>query len=491
MDIFLESQKYYNVPLIDSQFTPQAHLIYVKYTSDKYFKYSSELFSILCKNSLSDKPKYLFQLSISFYIKILYNCGNSPCLNDLDLLILCSFLLGTKISENQHKCLTITKIKNIYPEKFSKYSNEEVNFGEIICIKTLQYNINILTPYECLLFILRSNNNLPLFNIANNVLEKFFFNKDFLFNTPMQLAKNCLKQIKKQIVIKKPIFFTKKNISIQSTIILHSSKANESISTGTSSFISNANININNKQNIKQRGLIAHKKFLLSNKIRYKNFSKDKFHITKNNSNDYFYNKYYEIKNNNIVNQSINNSNKKLNTINLSKKFEKPRVNSSVNLNNNFISIDNIDKNLYKKPIKKLDIEGYDNNKLINTLSYNDIKNKNKQNNKNIKNKINLLSSINFSENLGSLAQSSNITLSNSPDYTKSTIIQNTNRCLNLMKRLKLNINKNQNQKKIISIWRCEKNKFLNFNYDKISDLCSKLNFDLITSINNEAKEDK
>ena len=495
MDIFLESQKYYNFPLIDFQFTTQDHLIYIKYTSDKYFKYSTELLDSLCKNSLSDNPRYLFQLSFSYFIKILYNCGNTPCLNNLDLLIFCSFLLGMKVSENQHKCLTITKIKNMYPERFAKYNNEEINFGEIICIKLLQYNINILTPYECLLYILKRNNNLPLLNNANNILEKFFFDKKFLLTTPMQLAKDSIKQIKQQIIIKKPIIMTKKNLSFgKSKKTLHSSKGNESISTGASSILSNTNINLK-KHNIKKPNFVGHK-LILSNNIRFKNFSRDKFHNSKSNSKDFFYCKHYEVNNSNNVNKSLNASQGKLNTINITNKLEKCRFNSSVGLNNNknFISIDNNDNNekaIYKKPIKKISIEGYENNNIINDLCYNGVKNKNKLNNKTAKNKINQLSLINSNKHKDSLCLSTNFNLINSPDFQKPTIIKDSNKCVNLVKKLKLNINKNEKQKKIISIWKCEQKNSLYFNYDKISDLCSKLNFDLVNHISGEVVENK
>ena len=491
MDVFIESQKYYNIPLIDSQFISKNHLIYLKYTSDKYFKYCAKLLDILCKNSLTDNPKYLFQLSLSYIIKILYNSGNTPCLNNLDLLILCSFILGMKVTDNQNKCLTITNIKNIYPERFEKYNSEEIKFGEVICIKTLQYNINILTPYECLLYLLEINYKMPLLKTASNILDKYFFDKRFIFSTPMQLAKDCIKPLKQQIIITKPIFSNRKNLTfIKSKNIIHSTKGNESISTGTSSYMSNANITKNNKENNITKSFINQKKFIFLNNVRYKKFSRDKFHSFKNSSNENFYSKYREVKIINNGSKSLNVSKGELNTITSTKKLDKFNTNSKLSIkNSNFKTIDYDEKNLIKKPEKKIFIESYDN--LLNTLSYNEIKNKNKLNNRSAKDQTNQYSSINVDKNISSRLLKSNNTFINNSEFRKSTIIQNTNRCLNLVKKLKTKINKNEKQKKIISIWKCKPQKFMDFNYDKISDLCSKLNFDIINNISGDVEKNK
>ena len=108
-EIFSETKKILNNPLINSKLTENKHLIFIKYTSELYYKYSIEQIETLCKKSKFENKKLLFHTTLNFLLKILYNCGNTPCLNNLDLLILCTFSLGIKSVENRFKSPSINR----------------------------------------------------------------------------------------------------------------------------------------------------------------------------------------------------------------------------------------------------------------------------------------------------------------------------------------------------------------------------------------------
>ena len=107
LEIFNETKKILNNPLIDNKIIEKKHLIFIKYTSELYYKYSIELIETLCKKSKFANTKLLFHTTLSFLLKILYNCGNKPCLNNFDLLILCSFSIGIKSIETRNKSPSI------------------------------------------------------------------------------------------------------------------------------------------------------------------------------------------------------------------------------------------------------------------------------------------------------------------------------------------------------------------------------------------------
>ena len=198
LEIFERTEKLLNNPLIDIKLIENKHLIFVKYTSELYYKYSIELIETLCKKSKSENKKLLFYTTLNFLLKILYNCGNTPCLNNLDLIILCSFSLGIKSIENRNKSPSINGLKLIYPEKYYHYLNSDIKLGEIICLKLLKYNINILTSYECLFYLLNKRNKLNLFEQCIQHLDNIVISGDkkFIFKSPIDIAKETIECIK-------------------------------------------------------------------------------------------------------------------------------------------------------------------------------------------------------------------------------------------------------------------------------------------------------
>ena len=260
LEIFNENENLFNTPLIDIKLIENRHLIFVKYTSELYYKYSIELIETLCKKSKCQNKKLLFYTTLNFLLRILYNCGNTPCLNNLDLIILCAFSIGIKSIENRNHSLSINGLKRIYPEKYYQYSNDEIKLGEIIIIKLLNYNINIITSYECLFYLLNKRNNLNLFNQCVQHLDNLIISGDkkFIFKSPMNIAKETIEYVKikekEKINIdiidlmkkKRGIFYeSRETINFKKKKLLYN---NESISTNSSSAVNLSNF-VNNSIN--------------------------------------------------------------------------------------------------------------------------------------------------------------------------------------------------------------------------------------------------
>lgn len=125
----------------------------------------------------------------------------------------------------------------------------------------LNYNINILTPYECLFYLLYTNNDLNLFDKCIQHLDNLIINgdKNFIYKKPIDIAEESIKYIKikekekinihMNDVIKKYQCIFGKNTTIKTHKILRS---NASISTYTSSNNNKSNI-INNSIYILQK----------------------------------------------------------------------------------------------------------------------------------------------------------------------------------------------------------------------------------------------
>lgn len=250
LETFNETKKYLNFPLIDNKIIEKRHLIFIKYTSELYYKYSIELIETLCKKSKFANTKLLFHTTLSFLLKILYNCGNTPCINNFDLLILCSFSIGIKSVETRNKSPSINRLKKIYQEKYYNYDNNEIKIGEIICLKLMNYNINILTPYESLFYLLYESDNLHLFDKCIQHLDNLIIggDKSFIFKKPLDIAKENIDYIIKKEKEKKKfnknynLTYNKNRLRKENHII-----NNESISTNTSS--NNMSYIINNSIN--------------------------------------------------------------------------------------------------------------------------------------------------------------------------------------------------------------------------------------------------
>ena len=446
-----ETKKILNKPLIDSKLLEKKHLIFIKYTSELYYKYSIELIETLCKKSKFGNKKLLFHTTLSFLLKILYNSGNTPCLNNFDLLILCAFSLGIKSIENINKRISINKLKKIYQEKFYTYKDSEIKLGEIISLKILDYNINILTPYESLFYLLYESNSLHLFDKCIQRLDNLIINgdKNFIFKKPLHIAKENIEyvKIKEQEKINinnnmnKLLLSAKNELKIQ----LKSEKKiknNESISTNTSSnnmsnfannsvYSSGNKSNLTNKINIFKSGernthsnFGSNKKNEINNKLK---INLTYLNIDKNNND----NSFIKTKESRCLYNLHNNIIKNSNNISITEKTSIFRNKNILMKNNNdktSISYISKDNKIYDSPniIKKSD-----------KISHKDIKEKfieynNKTNSRNIL---------------------SDITYKSINTQFKNDIINNSIHFRNI-------------------------NNNINFNYNKVSELCKKMNFD-------------
>ena len=201
-------------PIIEEEYIQEEHLIISKYTSKKYFEYSIELIKTLLEKSNYENKRYIFHMSLYYLLKILYNFKNTPYIDNYDLLILCSFSLGIKATVDQHKTPFITKLKNIYPEKYSSYTNNEIQKCEIICLKLLNYKINILTSYEILSYFFKNNKN--KLSLLLTELEKKILNnvEEILFKNPYDLAMEIIYKNSNEIK-EQPLIITKKIIPLK------------------------------------------------------------------------------------------------------------------------------------------------------------------------------------------------------------------------------------------------------------------------------------
>ena len=195
---------------------PSNHLIFMKYSNTRYYKYAFELLDTLTKKSLFQNKQKIFHISLYYLLKILFNCGNKPYCSNYDLIILACFFLGVKTVEEQKKMINITTLKNIYPEKYSLYDNSLIKNYEMIIIHLLQYDINILTIYDCICFLLK--------NEVDTILKKEIF-QDFeykllnegvnyyIFKKPMDLAQEIIFEKKRKylnLICSEPCFSKKK-----------------------------------------------------------------------------------------------------------------------------------------------------------------------------------------------------------------------------------------------------------------------------------------
>ena len=431
LEIFDQTEKFLNIPLIDIKLIENKHLIFVKYTSELYYKYSIELIETLCKKSKSENKKLLFYTTLNFLLKILYNSGNTPCLNNLDLLILCSFYLGIKATERRFRTPSINGLKRIYPEKYHHYQNSDIKLGEIICIKLLDYNINILTSYECLFYLLNKKNNLNLFDQCIQHLDNLVISGDkkFIFKSPIDIAKETIEYVKIKGKEKNNIKFT--------DLI----KGKEGI------FLKN-----------KEKTSYQRKKFRLNNESISTNCS------SANNMSNYINNSTYSTSNNkskiNIKFQDIYCSNERITYSNYGKilKEKKLRINLEYAFN---------DKNK--------------DNFTLNPKNIMETENKNK-----IRNMNQILKSNNgvdcayrkkHYKNCSSPYLFKNTANDNKNNLKESIFDNKTNPAL-LEKDIKL---KNNIAKKGTTF---KNNNNINFNYDKLNDLCKKMNFDVFSKKN-------
>ena len=103
------------------------------------------------------------------------------------------------LTVTSHKTQERLKIKKIYEEKYINYKNEEICEGEIICLKLLNYNINIVTAYEYIIYL--TQNDLKLKELSLTNLNFLIINnlKQFIYNPSFDIAKECIIRIKGKI----------------------------------------------------------------------------------------------------------------------------------------------------------------------------------------------------------------------------------------------------------------------------------------------------
>lgn len=202
-----------NKPLFESKISNDNHKIFYKYTSKNYYKYIYDLLNSLCTKSPYENRTLIFHISFYFILKILYKCENTPYLTNLDLMVFNCFSLGLKTSGKQKEFPTINRLKKIYEEKYCNYKNEEIYTGEIICLKLLNYNINILTAYEYIIYLTQKDSKLKDLSLVN--LKYLMINNinQFIYKSSFDLAKECIQTIQENIIIQEPKIIKKKIVS--------------------------------------------------------------------------------------------------------------------------------------------------------------------------------------------------------------------------------------------------------------------------------------
>ena len=284
MDNYKEILNSLNGPLILNEPISDLHKIFVKYTSHPYFKYSFDLLETLCNKTNYDNKKRLLHMALAYLTIILYNSGNSVYISNFDTMILCCFNLGIKTIENQKYIPCLNKLKKIYKEKYINYQKEEIVRVELICIKLLNYKINVLTVYDCLYYLL--NKNKYLLDLATKELENQLMNniKENIYKKPLDLANEIIINLKnKNDKIDYPKLLKRKIVpKFQQINITNKKFDNKSVKNSNNSYIKNYLSNHMNANNI----LSSNKKNspIYSHQNKYSNIIS---HINKNKSNIY------------------------------------------------------------------------------------------------------------------------------------------------------------------------------------------------------------
>ena len=254
MEIFEEILKELNIPLITKEDSLYLHhKIFQKYTSQPYYKYAFNLLDTLCQKINYENKKQLLHISFTYLTYILYNCENTPYLSNFDIMILCCFYLAVKAIIKQNTIPCLSKFKKIYIEKYSNYKNEEIIKAEIICLKLLKYKINFLTVYDCLYYLL--NYNQDLFNKALSKFEdEIMFNiKEYMYQKPLNLAKEIIHSLDIKVRLKYPKIIKKKIILNTTHINISNSKHQDNTNRINLSKYENNNnkrVNQNNSKNL-------------------------------------------------------------------------------------------------------------------------------------------------------------------------------------------------------------------------------------------------
>ena len=332
----------FDKPFFPPSISTKSHLIFLKYTSSKYRSYMINQYKNLCNKLHSNVNKHeIFYLSILFNDLILYNCGNEPIITNISLLVLCCFYISVKFRLNQYEVMSIHSLKKFNPEKYNEYSNEEIQYVETLCIKLLNYKLNYMTCYDCLV-ILVYNYGLKkkVIDYSYDILYKIISGdiKEYVFKSPLKIAQDAISFATEKFNVKENEYKEKESYEKN-----NNSNSNRNIRTSSLYHKISKFINCSNDKN---------------NKIKY--------NIVKNN-------------NNNLVNNTISTNSSSINknngyggetshqfiNDNMSEKFSKKqigRINPEIN------------KQIYLEPLYSIS-----STKIISHL--NNVENNKKRNN--------------------------------------------------------------------------------------------------------------
>ena len=339
-------------PTFPKNISSSTNKVFIKYSDNQIRRYNIDLIYNLCKNSnLKNKESLLYQTLI-FHDIILYNCGNKDVIKDINLMILTVFYLSVKCIGTQYTMINIEQLKKLLPNRFSHYKNQEILEMEILCLKLLRYNINIITCYDCLKIILLNYSvNDDFSETAKDLLQKIIFGdiKEYIFKLPYKLAFEIYEKVKFKLKEKTNIKVLNTEKRLKNNISIFSkSKINT---------LSSYNLNIQNKN-------------IMNNNKGINSVSPIEFSINQNSSFTSS-NTKYEKKINNIL-SNFNPNNKKIYS-SKSSLIEKPKneIEDKIEINKKRV-LKEINNNNYKNIIenKKSD---EDNNKYCNTITINSL----------------------------------------------------------------------------------------------------------------------
>ena len=339
-------------PTFPKNISSSTNKVFIKYSDNQIRRYNIDLIYNLCKNSnLKNKESLLYQTLI-FHDIILYNCGNKDVIKDINLMILTVFYLSVKCIGTQYTMINIEQLKKLLPNRFSHYKNQEILEMEILCLKLLRYNINIITCYDCLKIILLNYSvNDDFSETAKDLLQKIIFGdiKEYIFKLPYKLAFEIYEKVK---------FKLKENTNIKVLNTEKRLKNNISIfSKSKINTLSSYNLNIQNKN-------------IVNNNKGINSVSPSQFSINQNSS-FISSNTKYEKKINNILSNFKPNIKKIYSS--KSSLIEKPKneIKNKIEINKKRV-LKEINNNNYKNIIenKKSD---EDNNKYCNTITINSL----------------------------------------------------------------------------------------------------------------------
>ena len=368
----------FNKPIIiENNYDLSNHKIFEKYTSFLYQKYTFDLLETLCKKSSFENKDKILHKSIYFLLKFLYESKNTILLTNYDIIILISFYLGIKTTENQKKIPNLTQLKNIYKEKFGDYKNEEIKIGEIIIIKQLEYKVNFMTAYDYLCYLFQDNREFieyPKINLEKIMKEQ---TKYFCIISPISIIHDCIKNLEKSKLFTYPTIIKKKINQHQkkNQIIFNlTNNIDESLSTS----ISSGHYNNHHSNDILSHFIGCNKDKVIEKKSPIKNIFSKYVDVSMEKSEEEKKKNYLCCSNKKKKNINITINNSHLDYDKLCDNFTYSKKNIK-NLKNNFSKIKNNKKFIYKTNIKEILFQR-NNNIPLNIIKYNNTTDRNYNN---------------------------------------------------------------------------------------------------------------